>query len=181
MMFEILAAVVAITVVRTSWTVVRPIPHDVEPAIMPGLKNIRNVLQRQTVVSGRAPYGIIWYAINLPIARAAKFNGRYWILYLGLLDSIFLWLSWTMGWLGFLAYAFIGTFQLLRAPWNTGINWLIVLGLVSPWFLVIAPIAKLPVGLPLHAFGETGRAFFFRHNFGYYAPLGIISLHVFFH
>jgi len=180
MTFEILAAVVAITVVRTSWTVVRPIPHDVEPAIMPGLKNIRNVLQRQTVVSGRAPYGIIWYAINLPIARAAKFNGRCWILYLGLLDSIFLWLSWTMGWLGFLAYAFIGTFQLFRAPWNISINWLVLLALVSPWFLIIAPIAKLPVGLPLHAFGDTERAFFFKHNFVYYGLLGTLWLIVFF-
>src|SRR5438445_5117556 len=180
MTFEILA-IVAILAVRTLLLEVRPIPRDYEPAIMQGLKSIRKVLRRQKIVSGRAPYGIIWYAINLPIARAAKFKGRYWVLLLGLIDSIFLWLSWTMGWLGFLAYVFIGTFQLLRAPWNTSINWLILLGLVSPWFLVIAPIAKLPVGLPLHAFGDTGRAFFFRHNFGYYAPLGIISLHVFFH
>src|SRR5437879_642427 len=179
MTFEILA-IVAIIAVRTLWIEVRPIPHDIEPAIMPGLKSIRKVLRRQTIVSGRAPYGIIWYAINLPIARAAKFKGRYWVLLLGLIDSIFLWLSWTMGWLGFLAYAFIGTFQLLRAPWNTSINWLIVLGLVSPWFLIIAPIAKLPVGLPLHAFGDTERALFFKHNFVYYGLLGYLWLILFF-
>src|SRR5437660_12314327 len=77
-----------------------------------------------------------------------------------------------MGWLGFLAYAFIGTFQLFRAPWNISINWLILLASVSPWLLIIAPIAKLPVGLPLHAFGDTERAFFFKHNFVYYGLLG---------
>ena len=180
MTFEILAAVVVITVVRTLWTLARPIPHDVDPAIMPGLKNIWKVLHRQIIVSGRAPYGIIWYAINLPIARAASFSGRYWILYLGLIDTIFLWLSWAMGWLGFIAYVFIGSFQLLRAPWNTSINWLILLGVVSPWFLIIAPIAKLPVGLPLHAFGDTGRAFFFKHNFVYYGLLGTLWLIVLF-
>lgn len=180
MTFEILAAVVTITVVRTLWTLLRPIPHDVEPAIMPGLKNIGKVLHRQVIVSGRAPYGIIWYAINLPIARAAKFNGRNWVLYLGLIDAIFLWLSWTMGWLGFIAYVFIGSFQLFRAPWNTSINWLILLGLVSPWFLIIAPVAKLPVGLPFHAFGDTERAFFFKHNFVYYGLLGTLWLIVFF-
>jgi hypothetical protein len=179
MIFEILA-IGAITAIRTLWIKVRPIPHDIEPAIIPGLKNIRKVLHRQTIVSGRAPYGIIWYAINLPIARAAKFNGRYWVLYLGLIDSIFLWLSWTMGWLGFLAYIFVGTFQLFRAPWNTSINWLILLALVAPWFLIIAPIAKLPVGLPLHAFGDTERAFFFKHNFVYYGLLGTLWLIVFF-
>jgi hypothetical protein len=179
MLFEILV-IVAITAVRTLWIGVRPVPHDVEPAIMPGLKNIRKVLERQTIVSGRAPYGIIWYAINLPIARASKFNGRHWILYLGMIDGIFLWLSWTMGWLGFLAYIFAGTFQLFRAPWNTSINWLILLALVSPWFLIIAPIAKLPVGLPLHAFGDTERAFFFKHNFVYYGLLGTLWLIVFF-
>ena len=179
MTFEILA-IVAIIAARTLWVGVHPIPHDIEPAIMPGLKNIRRVLHRQTIVSGRAPYGIIWYAINLPIARAAKFNGRYWILYLGLIDSILLWLSLTMGWLGFLAYAFIGTFQLFRAPWNISINWLVLLALVSPWFLIIAPIAKLPVGLPLHAFGDTERAFFFKHNFVYYGLLGTLWLIVFF-
>jgi hypothetical protein len=179
MLFEILV-IVAITAVRTLWIGVRPVPHDVEPAIMPGLKNIRKVLERQTIVSGRAPYGIIWYAINLPIARASKFNGRHWILYLGLIDGIFLWLSWIMGWWGFLAYIFVGTFQLFRAPWNTSINWLILLALVSPWFLIIAPIAKLPVGLPLHAFGDTERAFFFKHNFVYYGLLGTLWLIVFF-
>ncbi len=114
------------------------------------------------------------------IAWAAKFNGRYWILYLGLIDGIFLWFSWTMGWLGFFAYIFMGSFQLLRAPWNTSINWLILLGLVSPWFLIVAPIAKLPVGLPFHAFGDTERAFFFKHNFVYYGLLGTLWLIVFF-
>ena len=180
MTFEIIIVVVSVIVVRALWTGMHPLPHDVDPAIMAGLKNIRKVLQRQIIVSGRAPYGIIWYAINLPIARAAKFNGRYWILYLGLIDGIFLGLSWTMGWLGFLAYIFIGTFQLLRAPWNVSINWLILLALVSPWFLILAPIAKLPVGLPLHAFGDTERALFFKHNFVYYGLLVTIWLIVFF-
>src|SRR2546428_13996299 len=102
MTFEILA-IVAIIAARTLWVGGNPIPHDIEPAIMPGLKNIRRVLHRQTIVSGRAPYGIIWYAINLPIARAEKFNGKYSIFYLGLIDSILLWLSLNMGWFRCLA------------------------------------------------------------------------------
>src|SRR5437879_11786085 len=109
MTFEILA-IVAIIAVRTLWIEVRPIPHDIEPAIMPGLKSIRKVLRRQTVVSGRAPYGMMWYAINLPLARAAKFKGRYWVLLLGLIDSVFLWLIWPMGVLGLLACVCSGTF-----------------------------------------------------------------------
>jgi hypothetical protein len=175
--WAVISATGILTVLRLFWIGTRSIPRDIDPAIMPGLKNIGKVLRGEVIVGGRAPYGIIWYAINLPIALAVNYDGRYWMLSLGIFDGVFLWLSWvSMGPLGGLAYVLIGTFQLLRAPWNTSINWLIMLGLFSPWFLLVAPLAKLPFGLPRHSFGDTGRAFFFGHNWVYYGLLGTLWL-----
>src|SRR5207247_8784988 len=46
--------------------------------------------------------------------------------------------------------------------------------------LLFCPIAKLPVGLPLHAFGDTGRGLFYQHNYIYYGLLGTLWLIVLF-
>lgn len=143
---------------------------------MTGLRRIGPVLKGEVKVWGYAPYGMIWYAMNLPIGKFVSFDGRRWMISLALLDSIFLWLSQAMGLLGFAAYLLIGSFQLLRSPWNVTIDWIIILGLFSWWFLLIAPLAKLPVGLPLHAFRDTGRGLFYQHNYVYYGFLGTLWL-----
>jgi len=178
--WETIAAVALITALRTLWISLRPIPHDIQPAIMNGLKRVVLVFKGEAKVEGNAPYGIIWYGINLPLARLVGYDGRRWMILLAIVDSLFLWVSTIMGLWGFLAYFSLGTFQLFRAPWNVTINWLILLGLFYWWFLPIAPIAKLPVGLPLHAFGDTGRGFFYKHNYVYYGLLGTLWLIVLF-
>ncbi len=161
------------------WIANRELPHDVEQAIMGGLKRIGPVLRRETRVGGNAPYGIIWYGINLPVARLAGYDGRKWMLLLALVDSPFIWLSQAMGLPGFVAYILIGTFQLFRSPWNVSIDWIIILGFFYWWLLLIAPIAKLPVGLPLGTFGDTKRGLFYRHNYVYYGLLVTLWLIVF--
>ncbi len=178
--WETIIAIISITAFRVLWISLRPLPHDVQQAIMNGLKRIRLVMRREVRVEGNAPYGIIWYGMNLPLGRLVGYQGRRWMILLALVDSLFLWVSTMMGFWGFLAYLSLGTFQLFRAPWNVTINWLILLGLLYWWFLLIAPLAKLPVGLPLHAFGDTGRGFFYKHNYVYYGLLGTFWLIVMF-
>ncbi len=180
MTWEIVATIAVVTAVRTFWIATSPLPHDVQQAIMSGLQRIRPVLRGEVKVQGNAPYGLLWYGINLPFAKLAAYDGRRWMIALALADSLFLWLSQALGLLGFAAYLFIGTFQLLRAPWNVTIDWIIVLGPIAWLFLIIAPIAKLPIGLPLHAFGDTGRGLFYQHNYIYYGLLGTLRLIVFF-
>ncbi len=175
---EFIAGVVGLTVFRIAWIIRRPLPLDVPRAIMPGLANLGRFL-RGDRSAPYAPYGLIWHGMNLPLAKPFNYNGRAWMLLLSVTDVAFVWLSLRMGLYGSLAYAVIGTFQLFRAPWNTSINWLILLGLYNPWFLIIAPVAKLPVGLPVRIFGHTRVAFFYRHNFVYYGLLGTLWIVVF--
>jgi len=179
--FEIAIAIVAVTLLRVGWILLRPLPHDVENAIMYGLRRIGEVMRGKARVEGNAPYGILWYGVNVPIAKVVRYNGRSWMISLALIDSIFLWFSQTLGILGFATYVFIGTFQLIRAPWNVSIDWIILLGPISWLFLALAPVAKLPVGLPFHAFGDTGRGVFYQHNYIYYGLLGTLWLIVFFY
>jgi hypothetical protein len=101
---------------------------------------------------------------------------------LALIDIAFLWYSnQVLGLVVFIAYVLIGTFQLFRAPWNASINWLIVLAPISWIFLALAPIAKLPVGLPVQVWRYTERAFGHQHNYIYYGLLGTLWLIVFNH
>jgi len=179
-LWEIIVTITAVTLIRVGWIAKRPLPHDVQPAIMGGLQRLRQVLKREVKVVGYAPYGIIWYAMNLPLGRLLGYDGRKWMILLALMDSIFLWISQRMGILGFSAYLVIGTFMLFRAPWNVTIDWIVILSLFYWWFLLVAPIAKLPVGLPLHAFGDTGRGLFYQHNYIYYGLLGTLWLIVLF-
>jgi hypothetical protein len=98
---------------------------------------------------------------------------------LALIDSFFLWYSQYLGLTVFVAYVLIGTFQLLRAPWNASINWLIILAPISWIFLLLAPIAKFPVGLPVQVWRYTGRAVGHQHNYIYFGLLGTLWLIVF--
>jgi hypothetical protein len=179
MTWEILGAIVALTAFRLVWILRQPIPKDVPFYIMPGLSNLRKLLKYDPGFS-YVPYGLIWYVINVPIVRAVRYSGRLWMVVLALIDVAFLWFSnQVLGLLIFIAYVFIGTFQLFRAPWNASINWLIVLAPISWIFLALAPIAKLPVGLPLQVWGYTERAIGHQHNYIYYGLLGTLWLIVF--
>lgn len=123
---------------------------------------------------------MIWYAINLPIVSAARYNGRLWIVVLALVDAAVLWYSsQVLGFAVFVALVLIGTFQLLRAPWDASINWLIVMAPISWIFLALAPIAKLPMRLPVQVWGDTNRAIGHQHNYIYFGLLGTLWLIVF--
>jgi len=181
MTWEIAGSIIALTAIRLAWIFKRPIPKDIPFYILPGLSNLRKLLRYDPGFS-YVPYGLIWYIINVPIVRAVRYNGRLWMAVLALIDIPFLgYVSQVLGLVVFIAYVLIGTFQLFRAPWNASINWLIVLAPISWIFLALAPIAKLPVGLPAQVWGYTERAFGHQHNYIYYGLLGTLWLIVFNH
>jgi hypothetical protein len=180
MVWEVLSAIAVLTVFRLVWILKRPVHKDITFYILPGLSNLRKIVKYDPNFS-YVPYGLIWYAINVPIVRAVRYSSRHWIAILALVDIFFLWYSQTLGLTVFLAYVLIGTFQLLRAPWNASINWLIILAPVSWIFLLLAPIAKFPVGLPLRVWTYTERAIGHQHNYIYFGLLGTLWLIVFNH
>ena len=179
--WEILGGIVVLTVFRLAWILKHPVHKDITFYILPGLSNLRKIVRYDPGFS-YVPYGLIWYLINVPIVRAVRYSGRLWITVLALIDTIFLWYSsQSLGPTVFIAYVMIGTFQLLRAPWNASINWLIILAPVSWIFLLLAPIAKFPVGLPLRVWTYTERAIGHQHNYIYFGLLGTLWLIVFNH
>jgi hypothetical protein len=176
---EFIGAIVVLTIFRLAWILKRPVHKDITFYILPGLSNLRKLVRYDPGFS-YVPYGLIWYAINVPIVRAVKYSGRLWIAILALIDVAFLcFVSDFMGLTVFAAYVVIGTFQLLRAPWNASINWLIMLAPISWIFLVLAPIAKLPFGLPVQVWRYTERAVGHQHNYIYFGLLGTLWLIVF--
>jgi hypothetical protein len=181
MAWEILGGIAVLTVFRLAWILKRPVHKDITFYILPGLSNLRKIVRYDAGFS-YVPYGLIWYAINVPIVRAVRYSGRLWIAVLAVIDTVFLWYSsQALGLTVFSAYVLIGTFQLLRAPWNASINWLIMLAPVSWIFLLLAPIAKFPVGLPLRVWTYTERAIGHQHNYIYFGLLGTLWLIVFNH
>jgi|GEM_PF-3542974 len=178
-MLEFIAAIILLTIFRFVWIAKRPVHKDITFYILPGLSNLRKIVRYDPSFS-YVPYGLIWYVINVPIVRAARYSGRLWIAVLALIDVVFLWyVSEFLGLTVFFAYVVIGTFQLLRAPWNASINWLIVLAPISWIFLVLAPIAKFPVGLPVQVWRYTERAVGHQHNYIYFGLLGTLWIIVF--
>ena len=176
MSWEIIGVIVALTGLRLVWIVKRQVHKDVSFYILPGLSNLRKVIRYDPEFS-YVPYGLIWYAINVPIVRLGRYSGRFWMATLALTDSLFLGYSFQyLGLTVFFVYVVIGTFQLLRAPWNTSINWLIILAPISWIFLLLALIAKFPVGLPIHVWRYTGRAVGHQHNYIYFGLLGTLWL-----
>ena len=179
MTWEIVGTITALTVFRLVWILKQPVPKDITFYILPGLSNLRKLLRYDPAFS-YVPYGLIWYALNVPIVRAVRYSGRLWIVVLALIDVAFLWYcSLVLGLAVFIAFVLIGTFQLFRAPWNASINWLIVLAPINWVFLALAPIAKLPVGLPVQVWGYTQRAIGHQHNYIYFGLLGTLWLIVF--
>ncbi len=179
MNWEILVAIIVVTVFRLVWIIRRPVHKDITSYIFPGLSNLRKTVKYAPDFS-YVPYGLLWYAINVPMVRLGRYNGRFWMGTLALIDTFFLGYSFQyLGLTVFFAYVLIGTFQLLRAPWNASINWLIILAPISWIFLLLAPIAKLPVGLPVQVWRYTGRAVGHQHNYIYFGLLGTLWLIVF--
>ena len=176
MTLEIIATIIILTILRLAWILKRPVHKDITFYILPGLSNLRKLVRYDPGFS-YVPYGLIWYAINVPVVRAVRYSGRLWLAVLAVIDVAFLWYSNEfLGLTVFAAYVVIGTFQLLRAPWNASINWLIILTPISWIFLLLAPIAKFPVGLPVQVWRYTERAVGHQHNYIYFGLLGTLWL-----
>jgi len=140
MNWEILATIIGVTVFRLVWIVRRPVHRDITSYIFPGLRNLRKIVKYAPDFS-YVPYGLIWYGVNVPIVRLGRYNGRFWMGALALIDAVFLgYIFQALGLTVFFSYVLIGTFQLLRAPWNASINWLIMLAPISWIFLLLAPL-----------------------------------------
>jgi hypothetical protein len=180
MTWEVLILVATLTTVRLVWIIRNPARQEVRLLFPRALSNLWKIVRYDPNFS-YVPYGIIWYMINVPMLRAVQYDGRRWAITLALIDTLFLWYSQILGLTVFLAYAVIGTFQLLRAPWNASINWLIILAPISWVFLLLAPIAKLPVGLPVQVWIYTKVAFAHQHNYIYWGLLATLWLIVFNH
>jgi len=110
--------------------------------------------------------------------RITNFNPRRWTYAVALLDIPFLWLSFRLGPIGGLVYAGITTFNLLKAPWNVSILWLVICAVFSWIFLILAPLAKLPIGVPVLVWGHVKGAMMYQKNPYYYGMLAVLWLFV---
>ena len=92
---------------------------------------------------------------------------------------LFIWVSFQLGLVAGTIYIVLGTFQLAKAPWNVCINWLTICGIFSWVFLILAPVAKLPIGIPMRQGKRVQGLLFHQHNYVYYSFLGVLWLFVF--
>ena len=159
---------------------------DIRDAFIPASKHLRpaDFFRRPRSEDVRfafwiMPYGILWYAINLPLMRLANYNGKGWVYLITIVDSIFLYTSFQLGLTGALLYVAISTIQALKAPWNVSILWLTLLGIYSWIFLILAPLAKLPFGVPTKTWGHARISLFHQHNYYYYGLLAIFWIFIF--
>jgi hypothetical protein len=181
----LIGSILLLTLGRLAYLGAMPIQRDVRQAQLPLSKRLRisdffrKPRSQEVIDSFRTlPYGILWFAINLPIMHIASFQGRRWTYLLALIDTPFILLSFRLGLVGALIYIGIGTFMLFQAPWNLSILWLTVLAVLSWVFLLLAPIAKLPVGIPMRLGKRVQTLLFHQRNYVYYSLLGILWLFV---
>src|SRR5437660_11199494 len=103
MTWEILSIIAVLTVFRLAWILKRPVHKDISFYILPGLSNLRKMIRYDPGFS-YVPYGLIWYAINVPIVRLGRYNGRFWMAAMALIDSLFLGYSFHLGLSVFFVY-----------------------------------------------------------------------------
>ena len=181
----ILSIIALLTFARLWYLKVHPVQRDIQEAIVPFSSRLqvadffRRPRSRQIWESFNiVQYGVIWYAINLPIMRITNFNPRRWTYAVALVDVPFLWLSFRLGPVGALVYAGVTTFNLLKAPWNVSILWLVICAVFSWIFLILAPLAKLPIGVPVLVWGHVKGAIVYKKNPYYYGMLAVLWLFV---
>jgi hypothetical protein len=181
----IIAGILFLTLGRLWYLKISPVLRDVVISQVPFSKRLRvgDFFRRPKSQDVRdsfrvLPYGILWFAINVPLMRVARFDGRGWTYVIAVIDAGFIWVSFSLGLLAGLAYAGLSTFMLFRAPWNVSILWLTILGIFSWIFLILAPVAKLPVGIPMRMGKRVQGLLFHQRNYIYYSLLGLMWLFV---
>lgn len=182
----IVATTVALLTLGRVWYLrTHPVQKDVQEAILPLSKRLHagDFFRRPQTEEVRfafwiVQYGTLWYAINLPLMHLAGFDGRRWTYLMSAIDIFFVWISFELGLLGAFLYIAINTFNLFKAPWNVSIVWLIVCAVFSWIFLLLAPLAKLPIGIPTRVWTHVRQALVYKKNPYYYGLLGVIWLFV---
>ncbi len=181
----ILIGLVLLTLARLWYLRVRPIQKDVGEFILPLSKRLHatDFFRRPRSEEIRfsfliVQYGVIWWAINLPLMHIARFDGRKWTYALAIVDIPFAWLSFRLGLIGALGYLAIATFNLVKAPWNSSILWLIICGVFSWIFLILAPLAKFPIGIPTLVWSHVRTAMVYKKNPYYYGMLAVVWIFV---
>jgi len=119
--------------------------YDVEAAtaIIPGL-------QHPWDESWQAPYGVIWYILNIPLTwfQISGINPEQsWLLWLSAIDSVVIWIM-RRGRFYTIFYIAISLLTFRQAPYNMTILWITLAGIYWPPSLIIAPLAKFPIGAP---------------------------------
>jgi hypothetical protein len=152
------------------------VPPDVERAILPALKRFPHQEFWQ------APYGIIWYALNLPFGLLANGNGASYIFWIGLVNvSIAAYCLFRLSLILILVFVGVSIFHTFKAPWNVPILWLCLLGFINPLLLAVPIIAKFPIGNTANR-AKTWRLILFamhwQKNPFYYATIGIVWIMV---
>jgi len=182
----IVLGIIALTLLRFGYVRTHPVLRDVHVAQIPFSKRLtaRDFFRRPITPEVRQsfdvlPYGTLWFAINLPLMHLTNFGEREWSYALAVLDIPFILLSFQLGLIAGLLYVALSTFQLFKAPWNMCINWLTICGVFSWVFLILSPITKLPVGVPVRQAKRVQGLLFHQHNYLYYSLLGILWLFVF--
>ncbi len=181
--FVLIPGIITLCLLRVGYVRTRPIQKDVRDAFVPCSRRLHFKDYFRPPISFEVkdafwgmPYGFIWHAINIPLMHLAGFDGKRWVYIIGLVDGVFIWISFLVGPVGALVYIGISSFHLLRAPWNVSILWIIILGVFSWIFLVIAPVAKLPFGIPVPNPRRLGQLLTHQHNALYYGTLGVLWL-----
>src|SRR6266849_1715017 len=108
----VFAGIASLTLTRLAYVRLRQVQRDVQLAILPLSKRLspRDFFRRPRSEDIRfafwiVQYGVIWYAINLPLMHLAKFDGRRWVYAMILLDIPFIWFSFRLGLIVALIYA----------------------------------------------------------------------------
>ncbi len=181
----LISGIVLLTIGRLLYLKVSPVQRDVREAQLPLSKRLRisDFFRRPKSQDVRdsfrtLPYGSLWFAINLPLMHLVRFHERRWTYLIAVIDIPFVWASFKLGLIGGLVYVGLSTFMLFQAPWNESILWLTILGAFSWVFLVLAPVAKLPVGIPMRLGKRVKGLLFHQRNYIYYGLLAILWLYV---
>jgi len=124
------------------------------------LTGIDKPYSKWNVYDYNAPYGVIWLGISrlliIPQIVAPHLNEStsqvsadrvlsYWITS-SIVDSLVTILIWSRKPWAVIPYGIVSTLHFFTAPWNLPVLWFTMLGLFTPWGLLLGLATKLPVG-----------------------------------
>jgi len=92
-----------------------------------------------------APYGQLWYALNLSIPHSTGLEWTLWIAFLDIPVSLLvLFKTWKL----WLVYIIVSVLSFTSAPYNMPVLWLTSLGLFRRPSILLGPLTKIPDTIP---------------------------------